>query len=59
MAEDENELVSPTRAWRRTGVFVLAIVAGSAVVAIGLVLTGVIAQPETLIVHTVKWIFGQ
>ncbi len=47
------------RTWRRVGLAVSLAVAAAAVLALGLVLTGIIAEPETLLVDIMRWILGK
>jgi hypothetical protein len=56
VSPSQGDRTSSTSAWRTVGIVVLAIVTAACVLALGLVLTGIIAEPETLIVNVVRWI---
>ncbi|NLV71294.1 MAG: hypothetical protein GXY46_01625 [Actinobacteria bacterium] len=49
-------MFSGTGTWRKVGIVALAVVAGACFFGVGLILTGIIAEPETLIINVVRWI---
>ena len=54
-----EEPTSSAKAWRRFGPPVLTAVTVAGLLALGLVLIGIIAEPETLLVEIVRWILGK
>lgn len=57
MSEPPDAHAVPGGVWRRVGMLVLVSVTAAALVALGLVLTGIIAEPETLIVNIGRFLF--
>ena len=49
MSPDQDERSVPQRVWLRAGTVVLVVVLSAGLIAVGLVLTGIIAEPETVI----------
>ena len=59
MSGDRDERAAAGGVCRRVGMLALVIVVAAGLVALGLVLTGIIAEPETVMVNIGRWVFGR
>jgi len=51
----QAECIPARRLWRRVRLLALVVVVAAGLVSLGLVLTGIIAEPETLMVTIGRW----
>jgi hypothetical protein len=59
MNGDRDERAAAGGVYHRVGMLALVIVVAAGLIALGLVLTGIIAEPETVMVNIGRWVFGR
>jgi hypothetical protein len=59
MNAEQAECIPARRVWRRVGMLALIVVVTAGLIALGLVLTGIIAEPETVMITIGRWVFGR